>query len=327
MIRGYENEAAETNRPEVFALSCRGCHLGNDDSLLPIHGRAGAPKPLHQGLPPIHLQKLSCTTCHSGNWPGKQAINIKTSMAHGLGLPNVNKKQKSLPHIVSPVYVRDRNGIITPRNLLWPTYWAELKADTLYPLTKNIYAPIAHAIIAYYDSLQTGDWPVLADTHLIKILDTLSALGTVENKPVYVSGNKIYMINDQGDLEHTTRKSLHPYTWPIAHDVRPAAQSLGINGCDDCHSTNSNFYFAEIALDSPVLLSRMSSDRMTHYLEENKIAVWIFSTSFLFRPWLKYIILFSSIIILAVLLLYGFKGLARLTTYTSMAGINQSEKK
>ncbi len=43
-----------------------------------------------------------------------------------------------------------------------------------------------------------------------------------------------------------------PYLWPIAHDVRPAAQSLGVRRCEDCHSTGSPFFFGKVLVDSPV---------------------------------------------------------------------------
>ena len=33
------------------------------------YGRMGAPEPIHKGLPPVHLEKLSCTACHSGQFP------------------------------------------------------------------------------------------------------------------------------------------------------------------------------------------------------------------------------------------------------------------
>ncbi len=37
-----------------------------------------------------------------------------------------------------------------------------------------------------------------------------------------------------------------PYAWPMAHNVRPARQSLGVNGCTECHSDGSLFFNADI---------------------------------------------------------------------------------
>jgi hypothetical protein len=40
--------------------------------------------------------------------------------------------------------------------------------------------------------------------------------------------------------------------WPIAHDVRPAAQSLGVRNCEDCHSPDLPFFFGKVQVDSPI---------------------------------------------------------------------------
>ena len=63
ITRGYEGEV-NPSRKNVTTLSCRGCHLGQIGT-----GRFAAPYPKHKGLPEIHLQKLSCTACHSGPKP------------------------------------------------------------------------------------------------------------------------------------------------------------------------------------------------------------------------------------------------------------------
>jgi hypothetical protein len=40
--------------------------------------------------------------------------------------------------------------------------------------------------------------------------------------------------------------------WPIAHNVRPAAQSLGARACEDCHSPEAPFFKGLVCVDSPV---------------------------------------------------------------------------
>ena len=37
-----------------------------------------------------------------------------------------------------------------------------------------------------------------------------------------------------------------PYTWPMAHDVRPARQALGAKGCTDCHSPDSAVQYGKV---------------------------------------------------------------------------------
>ncbi|GAG22981.1 unnamed protein product, partial [marine sediment metagenome] len=37
-----------------------------------------------------------------------------------------------------------------------------------------------------------------------------------------------------------------PYHWPVAHNVRPASQSLGVGECTDCHADGAPVYFGSI---------------------------------------------------------------------------------
>ena len=39
-----------------------------------------------------------------------------------------------------------------------------------------------------------------------------------------------------------------PYLWPLAHDVRPATQALGVRGCTDCHATNAPIDYGHTVL-------------------------------------------------------------------------------
>lgn len=41
-------------------------------------------------------------------------------------------------------------------------------------------------------------------------------------------------------------QAAQPYAWPMAHSVRPARQALGAEGCTECHSDQSPFFFADI---------------------------------------------------------------------------------
>jgi hypothetical protein len=318
MIRGYENESISENRAAAVSLTCRGCHLGEIvNSSIPLAGRLGAPKPIHRGLPPLHLEKLSCTTCHSGTWPQGQALNIKTSQAHGLGLPKINKKDGVLPHIQTPVFIRQENEKIAPHHLIWPSYWAEMHKDTIKIIPNEIITPIARQIISHIDSINTGNWPALADSQVAQVLDSLQSGGWTDFQAVYISSNQIWYLNEQGSLIGREDNKALPYAWPLAHDVRPAEQSLGINGCENCHRTDSDFYFAEIPLDMPLKAHGNQHIIMTKFIDQNAAAVWIFSLSFLFKPWLKYLIIFFSLILTAVLLLYGLRGLSRIIKWLS----------
>jgi hypothetical protein len=99
----------------------------------------------------------------------------------------------------------------------------------------------------------------------------------------------------------------------LAHDVRPAAQSLGARGCADCHATDSSIYFGTVQARGPVEAASGLSKAAWELRGDNKTVASIFASSFVFRPLLKYIAFGSALIVLAVLTNYGLLGLSAIT--------------
>ncbi len=304
--RGYEDGEDTPAGTET----CESCHLGGTDHK--------APKPDHEGFPLSHFEELSCTACHSGLMPQEESSFVKTSIGHALGVHGSNKSAVALPHIISPVFVEDEeNDKITPHNLIWPSFWAEMEGDSVKPLNVVKYNGVISAFIENTDSLNTGNW-LKFNEHTIKlILDSLkSTKENAVNTPLFVSGGKLYKIND-GKLVSGEHQAAKPYMWALAHDVRPAGQALGANGCSDCHSLSSPFYFGKILVDTPVDSVKEASISMAVFEDSNTAAEWLFSFSFFFRPWLKFIILFGVLVIFAVIIIYAFRGIAALTVFLS----------
>ena len=136
-VRGFEKEKHPTGL-SVATLSCRGCHMdehaeSGDGGR--VDGRLGAPKPLHKGLPPLHLAKLSCTSCHSGPSPKESAQLLQTSMAHKLGLRE-HRDENIPPGIVSPVFLRNHD-VLGPYRMMWPAFWGTLKDEKITPLNPD----------------------------------------------------------------------------------------------------------------------------------------------------------------------------------------------
>ena len=121
---------------------------------------------------------------------------------------------------------------------------------------------------------------------------------------------------DSGKLKSQEHESARPYAWALAHDVRPASQSLGARGCADCHSSDSPLYFGTVLARGPVEASRGLSKAAWELRGENKLLAATFASSFAFRPALKYITLGSAFIVLAVLINYALMGLAAVTGRT-----------
>ncbi len=161
-VRGFEGEEHPSGN-SVATLSCRGCHLdgeststaavvGNweseqidrvlkggtslgDQPALSGAGRLGAPQPLHRGLPPLHLEKLSCTACHAGPLPQSETPTWLNAFLHGLGRPE-HRSGREPPHVLAPVNLltNDRRNpnapaVYTPHRISWPAYWASWQPD------------------------------------------------------------------------------------------------------------------------------------------------------------------------------------------------------
>lgn len=83
----------------------------------------------------------------------------------------------------------------------------------------------------------------------------LAALKEIEtampgSQAVFVSGGSGIIRSAENQLTQLSQDKLGdaaaPYAWPSAHMVRPAQQSVGINGCNECHGQNSPFFYASL---------------------------------------------------------------------------------
>ena len=311
MTRGYEGEAEVTRRPAASSLTCKGCHLGSGDGGVPAEGRRGAPRPLHLGIPPVHFDKLACTACHSGPWPSANTLRVKTSRAHALGIPKADKADDALPQIMTPVFAKQSDGTYAPHNVFWPAFWAYRKQNNIVPLATNLLRPLVAEIFAKDTTRILGRWPVLRDADILYVLGRLHEQDSLMI-PVYISAGKLFQIGSGGKLETLDHEAASAYLWPVAHDVRPKAQSLGIRGCADCHATDAPFHFGSVVIASPYVVEPESMTQMTKYQDKSAVSAWLFSMSFLFRPGLKAVIILSFLFIALIVLIYTMRGLAHI---------------
>ncbi|UCF44410.1 MAG: hypothetical protein JSV99_05740, partial [Planctomycetota bacterium] len=149
IARGYEQETSISANPLEPASSCAACHEA---------GNLGAPVPSHLGIPPVHFDRLTCTACHSGPWPGPKNHRVKTARAHGLGTHMGKAKDEVLPHIISPVFAEQQDGRIGPHNLIWPAFWAGMKDGKVEPIAIEIVRQGVEMITGKALP-RLGDWP------------------------------------------------------------------------------------------------------------------------------------------------------------------------
>ena len=296
VVRGYEGGAAS-------ALTCEGCHA---------EGNAmGAPHPDHEGIPPVHFAKMTCTACHSGPLPEQSARQFKNGMTHGLGEFNVNKSSEALPHLYYPVFARNDDGKLAPNRLVWPAFWGRLQNGAVKPIHPDqVKRALAKGKLAA-PLTADGSW-LSADEHwveqVLRILDE-------DGPAVYIAGGKLHRI-EGGKLVAEDNAQAQPYLWPIAHDVRPATQALGAKGCQDCHSTEAAIFFGKVTVDSPLASERVSwtMNRLEKNLDVDYQAR--LARSWRYRGMLKAIGLGAAAILLLFLLAYLFRAVDRLSAAT-----------
>ncbi len=306
IIRGYPGESHNSKNPLTVSSSCEGCHLGKDVNR-PVAGRLAAPVPKHFGIPIIHFDKLTCTSCHSGAWPKNQTVATKTARAHALGIAGARKEGDVLPHLLYPVFARGSDGKIGVFKLLWPAYWATMTDENVAPIDIDTVKSAASRVITKNAFSKTRSWPKLSEEDIVKILTNLGSDAAEGTKPVYITGGKLLSLDEGDKIKTEDSKFASAYMWPIAHDVRPAAQSLGIGSCSDCHTTNSGFIFGTVPADSPLKAIADSAVKMIDLQELSKLATKTFAWSFMFRPMFKLVSVLSSVVIIGVLAFYGLK--------------------
>jgi hypothetical protein len=332
IIRGYANETVvavpatakrlvnDSNNPLATISSCEGCHLG-PNAEKPVAGRFTAPIPKHAGIAPVHFEKLTCTACHSGPWPEAETIRTKTARANAIGIAGVNKSPDALPHISYPVFARGEDGKIGVFKAFWPAYWAAMAGKEIYPLNLETVKAVTQRVLTKDKLSKVGDWPNLTENDISKILASLTS-SMKGSQPVYIAGGKLYSMDNSGKLVSAESEAAGPYMWPIAHDVRPAAQSLGVRQCQDCHSADAPFFFGKVAVDSPVKPVKAGSTsspqagvEMVKFEQLPWLKTKVFAFSLMFKPILKVVTILSAFVIAAVLLLYGLKALNFFTKY------------
>ena len=167
---------------------------------------------------------------------------------------------------------------------------------------------------------RVNDWIALTEDQILNVLKLFNdydwELQSWQPKPepVYVAGGKLYSINNKV-LVKDDHEAAEPYKWPIAHDVRPASQSLGSNGrCADCHDDTSPFIFGKVEVDTPINPGEKQTKSMTEFGELDPGYYQSFAFTFMFRPWLKGLVIVACAIGGLVLLLFALKAMDRLVT-------------
>lgn len=250
MVRGFEGEEHPAGI-EVSSLSCRGCHMAAEG------GHSAAPKPLHAGLPPFHLDEIHCTGCHSGPVPDLTGIRQWTSRAHRLGEPSQSRSPADPPRIIFAGIDQDESGKLGPVRRAWPEGWGILDGDgNLNPIPPDtLRRPLRKAlrvrsnlIKEMTEKLSDSDADNLIADALLQIEETIEGQGT----PVLIMGSRVLARDSDGGLTEMDSDLASAISWPLGHPVRSARTAVGAGGCTDCHSATSSWLTMPVGPESPL---------------------------------------------------------------------------
>jgi len=152
----------------------------------------------------------------------------------------------------------------------------------------------------------------LTEEQVSLVLDVLSKSNEGDSF-VYISGGRVFRFDDGGSLVDGEHPVAEPVVWPLGHTVRPAQQSLGINGCKDCHSESSAFFFARIAGNGPVKTERIANRSAHTFMSLDRPYQKLFGLSFRVRPLLKGVLFAVAVVLGAMLLIMVAMILGRYT--------------
>ena len=330
-----------------------GAPIPKHEGIPPIHFEVMSCTACHSGLFPAAENGLVRTArSHRSGLHGKHHQNLR--LPHIMTPVFVRGESGKIePHnLFWPTYwgvmVRDRVNAITPdsiKELASEPLGLESDDDTRVnewkPLTmeqiKQVLTALEGEVAFFVDAPPSSEEPADADGTPAHDGDDESGEGAEhhakleqedehehdgdadsepEPVPVYVAGGKLHRLVN-GEVVATEHASANSYSWPIAHDVRPASQSLGANGrCADCHNLEAPFLFGQVSVDSPIVSADGESLDVTReqisFGELDRKYNRAFSFSFVFRPWMKVVVIFSCIVLGLVLLTYAVRGIGAL---------------
>jgi len=107
---------------------------------------------------------------------------------------------------------------------------------------------------------------------------------------------------DPERFDQSSRSHIDMLTWPLAHNVRGAGQSLGVGGCLDCHSEQGLMFTSTVTSMGPAPVpGRTVTMASLQSVDEDQRLRW--NQMFAGRALFKYLIGASLLTVLLVMLL------------------------
>jgi hypothetical protein len=181
-------------------------------------------------------------------------------------------------------------------------------------LTEGKLAPLGSDFDIRTVTAKAGTEQTLTEEQVALVLAALAKSGE-RSDFVYISGGRMFRLDKNGKLAAGAHPAAEPVTWPLAHNVRPAQQSLGWNGCTDCHSGGSDFFFTKLRGTGPLLTANVEKRSAASFMGLGGLFQRFFGLSFITRPLFKVVLAVCAAVVGSLLFLAGLLLLGRLSGF------------
>ena len=237
-----------------------------------------------------HIQMLLESLAMVEDSPGKPALIFKKAL--------YQITEGYLEKVENPEESAEKIGFVWVRD------------GRIIPVVTDFQVRTVTALVGYEQSL--------TEEQVKEVLKVLSqkkgSSGQSQNKDYfYISGGRMFQLDTEGNLFSAPHPAAEPVVWPLGHQVRPAQQSLGANGCKDCHSAGSAFFFAEIDGTGPLKTQSIAQSSAHAFMGLSKPYQKLFGLSFTARPAFKVILFVAAAAVGSLILIVALLALGRLS--------------
>lgn len=227
--------------------TCEECHM---------EGYLGATVPRHSKIRPSHLKVIACESCHIPKLHRSTIQGIESTTGEQVFYFNPPEATSFGEKAEwKPAYERWVGNKIYPFNSMVVIWWGNLVDSIVYPLWLKEQGKGWELFSdKVTDDNDDGIPEVNRKEEIIAGLHAY-AESLKDNKrftqihPVLVKGGKVYHLDEQGNLAELDYGTPECVNYSISHNVAPAREALGANGCQDCHAKDAHFFKGDRVYD------------------------------------------------------------------------------
>ena len=267
-----------------------------------MSGRLGSPALVHRGMPPIHFQK---TFLHGVPFRDRCRLLTRQSCIH---LSRTNLDFPLLRAALKHRACHYRTGFSSRRgrqnralqNGLAQLLGAHEGRQNFSHVARRSRQNRANPHTSKNEDIPRDPYNTkpFTEAQIQQVLQSIPD-DAAKGQAVFVAAGKLYRL-DNSKLSSEENPAAKPYSWALAHDVRPASQALGARGCVECHAADSQVYFANVVARGPVESTNALSKGIWEMRGDDKNVGSFFAFTFTFRPMLKCIVFGAAFIVLAM---------------------------